>query len=78
MRASVNEVVRVAKSLFWLALEENSSTRKQEVMLNRLFLIGAIFGIVLGHGIILYKIDKGARSADASQIMASRSRRAFW
>jgi hypothetical protein len=78
MRASVNEVVRVAKSLFWLALEENSSTRKQEVMLNRLFLIGVTVGILVAHGIVLYKIDQGARSADAGQVMASRSHRAFW
>jgi hypothetical protein len=78
MRASINELVRVEKSLFWFALEENSSTRKQEVMLNRLFLIGVIVGIALAHGIVLYKIDQGARSADASQVMASRSHRAFW
>ena len=66
------------ESLIWRALGENLSTRKQEVMLNRLFLIGAIIGIALAHGIVLYKIDKGARSSDASQVMASRSHRAFW
>ena len=70
----VRENPRAARSARALEL----SIRKPEVMLNRLFLIGAIAGIALAHGIVLYKIDKGARSSDAAQVMASRSHRAFW
>jgi hypothetical protein len=47
-------------------------------MLNRIFLIGAIVGIALAHGIVLYKIDTGIRSSDIKPVMASRSHRAFW
>jgi hypothetical protein len=46
--------------------------------LSRILLIGAIAGIVLAHGIVLYKIDSGVRSSDVKQVMASRSHRAFW
>jgi hypothetical protein len=46
-------------------------------MLTRIFLISAAVGIVLAHGVVLYKIDKGIRSND---VMASRSQvhKAFW
>jgi hypothetical protein len=54
------------------------SIREQRVMLNRIFLIGAIVGIALAHGIVLYKIDTGIRSSDVKPVMASRSHRAFW
>jgi hypothetical protein len=47
-------------------------------MLKRIFLIGAAIGIVLAHGVVLYKIDVGARSSDVKTVMASRSHRALW
>ena len=48
-------------------------------MLNRLLLIGVMVGLALAHGVVLYKIDAGVRSADANQVMASRTRRAaYW
>ena len=47
-------------------------------MLKRIFLISAIVGIVLAHGVVLYKIDTGLRSNDLKPVMASRSHRAFW
>ncbi|MES2192998.1 MAG: hypothetical protein V4517_01160 [Pseudomonadota bacterium] len=48
-------------------------------MLKRILLIGAIVGIAMAHGIVLYKIDTGVRSADAKQEMASGTRRAaYW
>lgn len=78
MRGSTDQITQTSESLIRGAPGENSSTQKQEVMLNRLFLIGAIAGIALAHGIVLYKIDQGARSSDAAQVMASRSHRAFW
>jgi hypothetical protein len=47
-------------------------------MLKHIFLIGALGGIVLAHGIVLYKIDTGLRSNDLKPVMASRSHRALW
>ena len=48
-------------------------------MLKRILLIGAIVGIAVAHGVVLYKIDTGARAADAKQEMASGTRRAaYW
>ena len=42
-------------------------------------MISAVTGIVLAHAVVLYKIDTGARSAGANQVMASGSRRAaYW
>jgi hypothetical protein len=56
-----------------------SSMSEERVVLNRILLIGAIVGIALAHGVVLYKIDKGVRSADANQVMASGSpRAAYW
>jgi hypothetical protein len=55
-----------------------SSIWGQQVMLKRIFFIGAVVGIALAHGVVLYKIDVGARSNDAKTIMASRSHRALW
>ena len=78
MQASINEFVTIPEPIVRRAPGTKLSIRKPEVMLNRLFLIGAIAGIALAHGIVLYKIDKGARSSDAAQVMASRSHRAFW
>jgi hypothetical protein len=44
-----------------------------------MLLIGAIVGIAVAHGVVLYKIDKGVRSADPKQEMASGTRRAaYW
>ncbi len=59
---------RKANHLFW----------EQQVMLKRIFLIGALVGIALAHGIVLYKIDVGARSNDVKTVMVSRSHRALW
>jgi hypothetical protein len=51
----------------------------ERIVLNRILLICAIAGIALAHGVVLYKIDTGVRSADANQVMASQSRRAaYW
>jgi hypothetical protein len=47
-------------------------------MLNRIFLIGAMFGILLAHGVVLYKIDSGVRAGDVRPVMAARSHKAFW
>ena len=56
-----------------------SSIPEERVVLNQILLIGAIAGIALAHGVVLYKIDTGVRAADANQVMASRSRRAaYW
>ena len=52
---------------------------KERVVLNRILLISAIVGIILAHGVVLYKIDTGVRAAGASQVMPSGSRRAaYW
>ena len=56
-----------------------SSIPEERVVLKRIFLIGAIVGIAVAHGVVLYKIDTGVRSADAKQEMASGTRRAaYW
>jgi hypothetical protein len=47
-------------------------------MLKRIFLMGAIASIALAHGVVLYKIDSGARSSDVKPMMAARTHRAFW
>jgi len=47
-------------------------------MLNRIFLIGALAGILFAHGVVLYKIDSGVRASDVKPVMASRSHKAFW
>ena len=47
-------------------------------MLNRIFLIGALAGILLAHGVVLYKIDSGVRASDVKPVMASRSHKAYW
>jgi hypothetical protein len=82
MRASINEVLR----LFWnrplamRAWNTDSSFWEQQGMLKRIFLIGAVVGIALAHGVVLYKIDVGARSHsnDVKTVMVSRTRRALW
>jgi hypothetical protein len=80
MRASISQVASAVRNA-----RAELSIRIQRTMLNRLFLIGAIVSIVLAHGIVLYKIDAGARSSDTgvrssdvTPVMASRARRAFW
>jgi hypothetical protein len=56
-----------------------SSIPEERVVLRRILLIGAIVGIAVAHGFVLYKIDTGVRSADANQEMASGTRRAaYW
>jgi hypothetical protein len=48
-------------------------------MLKRIILLGAIAGIALAHGVVLYKIDSGVRLSDAKPVMAQRSHRAaYW
>jgi len=47
-------------------------------MFKRIVLIGAIAGIALAHGVVLYKIDTGVRSSDVTPVMASRLHKAFW
>ncbi len=73
MRASINQVaspVRYPRA--------EMSIREPRVMLNRIFLIGAMVGILLAHGVVLYKIDSGVRASDIKPVMASRSHKAFW
>jgi hypothetical protein len=47
-------------------------------MLKRMVLTGALVGIALMHGLVLYKIDTGLRSNGLTPTMASRSHKAFW
>jgi hypothetical protein len=47
-------------------------------MLKRIALTGAIVGIALAHGIVLYRIDAGLRSDGLTPTMAARSHKAFW
>lgn len=47
-------------------------------MLKRIVLTGAIVGIALAHGVVLYRIDTGLRSGGLTPTMASRSHKAFW
>ncbi len=55
------------------------SILEERVVLKRILLIGAMVGIALAHGVVLYKIDTGVRSADAKQGIASGTRRAaYW
>jgi hypothetical protein len=51
---------------------------EQQVRLSRIFLIGAVAGIALAHGIVLYKIDTGIRSSGVKPVAAARSHMAFW
>jgi hypothetical protein len=48
------------------------------VALFRILLIGAIASMTLVHAMVLYKIDAGVRSSDATTVLASPSRRAYW
>lgn len=57
----------------------SSSIPKERIVLNRILLISAIAGIALAHGVVLYKIDTGVRSAGANQVMTPGTRRAaYW
>jgi hypothetical protein len=47
-------------------------------MLRRMVLMGALVGIVLAHGFVLYRIDTGLRSHGLTPTVASRSHKAFW
>jgi hypothetical protein len=80
MRASIHEVIRTFGPDVRDARLENKkpSIWELQVMLKRIFLIGAVLGIALAHGVVLYKIDVGARSNDVQTVMASRSHRALW
>jgi hypothetical protein len=47
-------------------------------MLKRMVLTGALVGIALAHGVVLYRIDTGLRSHGLTPTMASRFHVAFW
>jgi hypothetical protein len=47
-------------------------------MLKSMALMGALIGIALAHGLVLYKIDTGLRSHGLTPTMASRSHKALW
>jgi hypothetical protein len=51
---------------------------ERHVKLYYMLLIGAIAGMTLVHAIVLFKIEAGVRSGDATTTVASRSRRAYW
>jgi len=51
---------------------------EQGIVLKNIGLAGAIIGIALAHGIVLYRIDTGLRSDGITPTIASRSHRAFW
>ena len=70
MRASINQVASPVRNA-----RAELSIRELRVILNRIFLIEAIAGIALAHGVVLYT---GVRSNDVKPVMASRSHRAFW
>jgi hypothetical protein len=73
MRASIDQVaspVRYSRA--------ELSIWEQRVMSKRIFLIGALVGILMAHAVVLYKIDSGVRSSDITPVMASRSHKAFW
>jgi hypothetical protein len=48
------------------------------LMLRRIFLVTAIAGLALAHGIVFYKIDSGVRSSDIKPTTAAASHKAFW
>jgi hypothetical protein len=48
------------------------------IVLKRMVLMGALTGIALAHGLVLYKIDTGLRSHGLTPTMASRSHKTFW
>jgi hypothetical protein len=73
MRASITQVVTPVRNA-----RAELSVREPRLMLNRIFLIGAFVGIVLAHGIVLYKIDAGVRAGNVTPVMAARTHRAFW
>jgi len=76
---SVKEFVRLFEASVRNArLEMIFSIWEQQVRLSRIFLIGTIAGIVLAHGIVLYKIDTGVRSSGVKPVAAARSHIAFW
>jgi hypothetical protein len=47
-------------------------------MLRRIFLVTAIAGLALAHGVVFYKIDSGVRSSDIKPTTAAASHKAFW
>jgi hypothetical protein len=82
-KSSVSEPVKEVVRLFEASvrnarLEMTSSIWEQQVRPSRIFLIGAIVGIALSHGIVLYKIDTGIRSSGVKPVAAARSHIAFW
>jgi hypothetical protein len=76
MRASVNKAA--SNSGCYKRLKLGYSIRERHVKLYHILLIGAIAGMTLVHGIVLFKIDAGVRSGDATTTVASRSRKAYW
>lgn len=62
-----------------MRVQTMSCILEQQVILKNIVLIGAIAGIALAHGVVLYKIDSGFRSSDVKPVMVSRSHRAaYW
>ena len=62
-----------------MRVQTMSCILEQQVILKSIVLIGAIAGIALAHGVVLYKIDSGVRSSDVKPVMVSRSHRAaYW
>ncbi len=79
MSESVKQFVRLFEASVRNArLAMTFSIWEQQVRLSRILLIGAIVGIALAHGIVLYKIDAGVRSSGVTPVAAARSHMAFW
>src|SRR6266851_5018742 len=63
MRASINQVaspVRYPRA--------ETSIREPRVMLNRIFLIGAMVGILLAHAVVFTKLIQGSAPVTASRL----------
>ena len=65
--------MRQLKLICWFSIPE------RRIVLNRILLISAFAAITLAHGVVLYKIDTGVRSAHAHQLAAAGPHRAaYW
>ena len=55
------------------------SIPERRIVLKGILLISAVTAIALAHGVVLYKIDTGVRSAHAHQLAAAGPHRAsYW
>jgi hypothetical protein len=59
-------------------VETRPAVLESLMVLKRVVLTGALIGIALAHGLVLYKIDTGLRSHGLTPTMASRSHKALW